>query len=385
MTGGFRIGRLFGIDVRVHPTWFLILLFLTAGLATGFFPSSFPGWSVNAYWAVALTASVLLFASVLVHEFAHALVAQRQGIEVKGVTLFLLGGVASIARDPSSPGREALMAGAGPLTSFVLGAASLALFALVPLPEVAAAVFLYLAIANVVLALFNLLPGYPLDGGRVLRALLWRLSGDQRRATRGAAWTGVVFGYGFVALGVVLLLGPSGLSGLWLAFVGWFLVQASRQALNNVALETRLDGVTAGALATEPGRWASPYVTVGHAADSYFAPGEDRCLPVRPQGEDRLYDGVVCVDQLDQRPAHAKDLWSVRVHDVMTAAEGVVEVTPDTPAAEAVRLMSAQDAPAVAVVDDGRLVGIVDRTAVLRRLRLARPKPSGRREPRAAA
>ena len=385
MTGGFKIGRLFGIEVRVNPTWFLILVFLTAGLATGYFPASFPGWSPDTYWGVALVASVLLFVSVLVHEFAHALVAQRQGIEVKGVTLFLLGGVASIARDPSSPGREAVMAGVGPLTSFALGGASLALFVYAPLPQVAAAVFLYLAIANIVLALFNLLPGYPLDGGRVLRALLWRLSGDQRRATRGAAWTGVVFGYGFIALGVLLFFGPSGFSGLWLAFVGWFLTQASRQTLHNAELEARLDGVTAGALAAEPGRWVPPYVTVDHAADAYFAAGEERCLPVRPQDDDRLYEGVVCVDQLDRRPPQAKDLWAVRVRDVMTAAQGIVEVTPETPAAEAARLMGAEGAPAVAVVEDGRLVGLVDRATILRRVHLGQRRTGVRREPRAAA
>lgn len=385
MTGGFSIGRLFGIEVRVHPTWFLIILFLTVTLATGFFPASFPGWGPEGYWAVALIASVLLFASVLVHEFAHALVAQRQGIEVKGITLFLLGGVAGIARDPSSPGREALMAGAGPLASFVIGGLSLAVATFAPLPQLAAAVFLYLALANIVLALFNLLPGYPLDGGRVLRALLWRLSGDQRRATRGAARTGVVFGYGFIALGVVQFVAGAGIGGLWLAFIGWFLTQASRQSLTDVDLETRLDGVTAGALAAEPGRWVPPYVTVDHAADTYFAPGEDRCLPVRPQDDDRLYDGVVCVDQLEARPPQARDRWAVRVRDVMTRADGVVEVTPETPAAEAARLMSAEGAPAVAVVDDGRLLGFVDRTAIVRRIHVPRRRPAGRRAPRVAA
>jgi len=385
MTGGFRIGRLFGIEVRVNPTWFLILILLTFMLATGFFPASFPGWSGDSYWAVALVASVLLFVSVLVHEFAHALVAKRQGIEVKSVTLFLLGGVASIEKDPSSPGREAAMAGAGPLASFAIGGASLAVFAFATLPEVVAAVFLYLALANIILAVFNLLPGFPLDGGRVLRAVIWRVSGDQRRATRGAAWTGVVFGYGFIGIGVLQLLGGSGLGGLWLAFIGWFLAQASRQTLAGAELEAKLDGVTAGALAAHPDRWVPPYVTVEHAADTYFTAGGDRCLPVRPQDDDRPFDGLVCVDQLERRPPRARDLWAVRVRDVMTGADGVVEVTPDTPAAEAARLMSAEGAEAVAVVEDGRLLGIVDRAAILRRLHVPRRRPAGHNESRAAA
>jgi len=184
---------------------------------------------------------------------------------------------------------------------------------------------------------------------------------------------------------VLQLLGGSGLGGLWLAFIGWFLAQASRQTLAGVDLETRLEGVTAGALAEEPGHWVPPYVTVEHAADTYFAPGEDRCLPVWPQDDERLYDGVVCVDQLQRKPPQAKDLWAVRVRDVMTAADGVVEVTPDTPAAEAARLMSAEGAPAVAVVDGGRLVGIVDRAAIVRRLNVPRRRATGHDESRAAA
>ncbi len=128
-----------------------------------------------------------------------------------------------------------------------------------------------------------------------------------------------------------------------------------------------------------------PYVTVDHAADAYFAAGEERCLPVRPQDDDRLYDGVVCVDQLDRRPPQAKDLWAVRVRDVMTAAQGIVEVTPETPAAEAARLMGAEGAPAVAVVEDGRLVGLVDRATILRRVHLGQRRTGVRREPRAAA
>ncbi len=385
MTSGFKIGRLFGIEVRINPTWFLILFFLTFMLATGFFPASFPGWTADSYWLVALAASVLLFASVLVHEFAHALVAKRQGIEVTSVTLFLLGGVASIAKDPASPGREAAMAGAGPLASLAVGGASLAMLAFVPLPEAAAAVLFYLAVANILLAAFNLLPGFPLDGGRILRALIWRLSGDQRRATRGAAWTGVVFGYGFIALGVLQLLSGSGVGGLWLAFIGWFLAQASRQTLTGADLEARLDGVTAGALATLPERWVPPYVTVEHAADRYFVPGEERCLPVRPQDDTRPFEGLVCVDQLEGQPPQTRDLWAVRVQDVMTAAERVVEVTPETPAAEAAQLMSARGADAVAVVEDGRLVGIVDRAAILRRLHVPRRRPTDRRESQAAA
>ncbi len=184
---GFKIGRIFGVDVAIHPSWFLVLGFFAYSLATGFFPRAYPGWGAAANWTTAIVATLLLFVSVLAHEFGHALVARSQGIPVRNITLFVLGGVAQLEREPDSPGHEAWMAIAGPLVSAAIGGVTLGAAYLLPGPEQVVAVLAYLGVANLALLAFNLLPGFPLDGGRVLRALLWRLTHDVVRATRWAA------------------------------------------------------------------------------------------------------------------------------------------------------------------------------------------------------
>jgi Zn-dependent protease/CBS domain-containing protein len=369
MTGGLKIGRLFGIEVFVHPTWFFILVFLTASLATGFLPQSFGGWSATMYWGIGLLATLLLFASVLAHEFGHALVALRQGIAVKGITLFLLGGVASISREPTSARRDAWLAGAGPLVSFAIGGASLALAWLVSLPEVAYAVVIYLAIANLALGVFNLVPAFPLDGGRILRAVLWAVLSDQERATAAAARVGVVFGFGFLALAAALVLSGNLGAAIWLGFIGWFVVQASRETVVRTRFERTLRGLTAESLAAPASRWVPPFVTLEAAQRAYFAPGEARCLPVEAEREGQAYDGVVCVDDLVRGTSDG--LGNERVRDVMTSADRLAVVAAEAPAVDALRLIGEGNMPAVAVVRGGRLVGLVDRLTLLRRLRMA--------------
>ncbi len=228
---GIRLGRLFGIEVAIHPSWFLVLAFFAFTLARGFFPTAYPGWSPALTWTTAIVATLLLFASVLAHEFGHSLVARSQGIPVRNITLFALGGVSQLEREPDSPGREAWMAIAGPLVSVVIGAASLGAAYVLPGPQQVVAVLAYLGVANLALVVFNLLPGFPLDGGRVLRALLWRISHDVVRATRRAAVVGQVFAWGFIALGAAQLVLAGGLGGIWLIFVGWLLIQAARASL----------------------------------------------------------------------------------------------------------------------------------------------------------
>lgn len=377
--GGIRIGTLFGFTIAIHPSWFIVLVVFSFSLATGFFPAVYEGWSQTVYWVVGIAASLMLFASVLVHELAHSFVARSQGIPVRDITLFLLGGVASIEKEASTPRREAALAGVGPLTSFALGLAFGLAARFAPLPEVLEALCLYLALTNVILAAFNLVPGFPLDGGRVLRAALWARSGDFHRATRTAARAGQGLGWLFIAGGVLIAFGGSVFSGLWLGFVGWVLVQASQATITQSALQRGLAGVTVARLMTPPVAWVSPYITLRAAADRYFLEHRARCLPVEPEAEGQVFDGVVCLSDLQRTP---RGEWDTdRVRDVMTAAEAVVTVAPSTPAADAMRLMAEHNVNQVAVVEDGRLVGFVDRAAVLRYMEFA---DLTRRDPRGA-
>jgi Zn-dependent protease/CBS domain-containing protein len=366
MKTSLRIARLFGIDVYVHASWFVILLVVSVSLAVSVFPGIYPWWSATTTYVVSAVAALLLFASVVVHELAHSVVAQAQGIRVKHITLFLLGGISALEEEPKSPGGEAFMAAIGPLSSLAIAGVCLGTAALAALPEVAAAVVVYLGWMNLLLALFNLLPGFPLDGGRVLRALLWARTHDFVKATRWAARTGRIFGYVLIAGGIVMFF-SSPVAGLWTAFIGWVLTQASQASYAQSVQSRLLDGVSAGRLMSAPGASIPPEITLQAAVERYFWAGDARCFPVR----DGLQDvaGVVCLDDLPRSPraTGAND----RVRDVMTPWSEVVSVRPETPASEAVRLMAEKHVDRIVVVHDERLVGIVDYTAILRHIELS--------------
>jgi Zn-dependent protease len=353
---GIKVGRLFGIVIRIRPGWFVIVGLLTVTLATVVLPAMFPASAVL-YWGLALTASLLLFASVLVHELAHSLVARAQGIEVRGITLFLLGGVSTIAEEPKGPWREVVMAGVGPLTSLALGGALLGAAAVLPEPAPLNALLLYLGSINIILAAFNMLPGFPLDGGRVLRAVLWAVLHDHVRATRGAAASGRLFGYAFIISGVLLVLRGAILSGMWMAFVGWMLVQSARSAGRLSVAEERLTGVAAAKLADPPPAWLPPRITLQAAVRDYLLPTQARCLPVAGAYEGE-FDGAVCLNDLR---AVDPRLWGHdRVSDVMRSREQTVEVGPEHPAIDVLHLLASGQARLVAIVYDGVLLGLVD-------------------------
>jgi len=356
VTGGIKIGRLFGIEVRVRGGWFVIVGLLTLSLATAVLPAMFEAGTAT-YWVLALVASLLLFASVLVHELAHSLVARAQGIEVRGITLFLLGGVSTIEDEPKGPWREALMAGVGPATSLVLGGALLGLAALVSAPPAVHALALYLGTLNLILAAFNMLPGFPLDGGRVLRAVLWGLWHDRARATSGAATAGSVLGYALIGAGGLFILQGALLSALWTAFVGWILVQSARSAARLGEAEKQLRGVPAGRLAEAPAAWVPPRITLSAAVRDYLAPSGARCLPVAG-GEEGGYEGALCA--ADVREVDPRRWDDVRVAEVMRGRDQAAEVDPDRPALDVLHGIASGGTGMVAIVREGRLLGLVD-------------------------
>jgi Zn-dependent protease/CBS domain-containing protein len=366
MKTSLRIARLFGIDVYVHVSWFVILLVVSVSLAVNVFPAIYPWWSTLTTYAVSAVAALLLFASVVVHELAHSVVAQSQGIRVKHITLFLLGGISALEEEPTSPGREAFMAVIGPLSSLAIAALCLAAAALTPLPEAVAAVVVYLGWMNLLLAVFNLLPGFPLDGGRVLRALLWARTHDFVKATRWAARTGHVFGYVLIAGGIVMFL-SSPAAGLWTGFIGWVLTQASQASYAQSVRSRALEGVSARRIMSAPGASMPPEITLEAAAERYFSGGVGRCFPVQDGAEG--FSGVVCLNDLrrSRRAAWGDD----RVREVMTPWKDVVSVSPETAVTEAVRLMDENHVDRVAVMHGDRLVGFVDRTAILRHIELS--------------
>jgi Zn-dependent protease/CBS domain-containing protein len=381
---GIRLGRLFGIEVAIHPSWFIVLVFFAFTLANGFFPSAYPGWSALVTWVTAVIATLLLFASVLAHELGHSLVARSQGIPVRNITLFILGGVAQLEREPDSPGHEAWMAIAGPLVSVAIGAATLGAAYALPGPEQVVAVLAYLGVANLALVAFNLLPGFPLDGGRVLRALLWRISHDVVRATRQAAAVGQVFAWGFIALGAAQLVLAGGLGGIWLVLVGWMMIQAARATARQTEMDHLLSGVPVARLMTTPDSWLPPYMTLDWAAKDRLRDWESRCLPVTAEDPAAEYGGLMCARDLQRvaRERHDRD----RVRDVMTPALRLPTVTPETEAAEVLRLLRERETDRAVVVDaGGRLLGFIDADAFVRFFTTARTRTRGAPTPHAPA
>jgi Zn-dependent protease len=229
--GRIRLGSIFGIDIRIDPSWFVIVFLILFSVTFDIFPATFRGLSIATYILMGLAGTVLFFVSLLIHELTHSLMARRHGIQVPAITLFIFGGMSHLGREAKSPAEEFQIAIVGPLASFALSA----LFGVIwwlgqraGLPVPVTGTSRYLAGVNFALAVFNLLPGFPLDGGRVLRAAVWKATGDVTRATRAAATGGKWFGYGLMALGALQFIAGNGMGGIWLVLIGWFLRNAAQ-------------------------------------------------------------------------------------------------------------------------------------------------------------
>jgi Zn-dependent protease/CBS domain-containing protein len=364
MGHGWRIGRLAGIDLAIHPSWLVIAFLITYSLAESQFPRQFPGWPDAQYWLVAGATAVLFFASVLAHELSHALVARRMGLKVEGITLFIFGGATTIDADSRTPREEALIALAGPATSLVLGAAFIAADLAITQPQLGALIG-WLGVVNLVLGAFNLIPGFPMDGGRVLRALLWRFRGDRLAATRNAALVGRTFAYVLIGLGVFLALQPGGLfGGIWLALIGWFLSTAAEATVAQAGVEHSLRGVRVRD-AMDPGPPAvSPNEPVADLVQERLLRGEDRAFLVRH--DDGGLAGLVTLSDVRRLP---REQWpEARVTDIMTRHADLATIEPDAQLSDALRLIQEREVAQLPVVEnDGRTtVGMVTRRGILR-------------------
>jgi Zn-dependent protease/CBS domain-containing protein len=390
MRSGFRIGRLFGINIYVDWSWLLIFFLVTWNLATSF-TQVHPTWAPALIWGVAIVAALLFFTSVLAHELAHSVVAQMQDIPVRNITLFLFGGVSNIQQEPKSPRAEFLMAIVGPFTSIVLGIVFLlAAGAAGGLPPNAATdpsaalagldpittILLWLGPVNILLGLFNLIPGFPLDGGRVLRAALWAVTGSFRTATRWASGVGQVVAWLLILTGIATIFGVqvpffgSGfVGGLWLAFIGWFLSSAAIQSEQQLILHDVLEGVPASRLMRSNVPTVPPTISVAELVHHYVMGTDERAFPV--MDGDRLV-GLITLEDIRKVAREAWDTTSANA--IMTPAEELTSVTPQTDAAEALDKLQQRDVRQLPVVSEGHLVGMVRRRDIMRWLQLRSPE-----------
>ena len=367
----FRVGRVFGIPIEVNATWLIIFGLLSFTLATGYYPSiaatkDAPTWQVA---VVAVVSALLFFASVVLHELGHSLVARAGGVKVNRITLFLLGGVSQMEDEPHSAGREFVMAFAGPAVSFVI--ALLAFIGGQGLRQMDAQWWLwaplgYLALVNMLVGIFNLLPGFPLDGGRVLRSILWGATGDLLKATKWAARVGQVIGWGMVLLFVFNLLSGGSLSGgdplglIWLALIGWFVASMAATAYRQALLKRQLSAFSVRSAMSPSPQTIPGEISLEDSAHLYFLGGRHSRYPVLHGGQ---IIGLITLPMLKDVP---RDQWPFTI--VAQAADrdlAQLLIDADAHVDEAlVRL--AQDRPgALLVVAEGRLVGILTRSDVV--------------------
>jgi len=387
MRSGFRIGKIAGINIHVDWSWILIFLLVTWNLAAAVFPSLHPDWGVGLTIAVSVAASLLFFLSVLLHELAHSLVAKARGLPVRRITLFFFGGVSNIEREPPSPGTEFFMAVVGPLTSILLGVLFIWLgrqnvpamatglndpMQLLRGLDPLSTMLLWLGPVNILIGLFNLIPGFPLDGGRILRSILWAVTDNFRKATRWATALGQAMGWLMILAGVAMIfganlpvLGTGITNGIWLAFIGWFLINAASQSYQQVLVEDMLEGVPITRLMREPAPAVPPDLPVSDLVYEHVMRGDERAFPVVEV--DRLL-GVVYAENL--RDVDRSAWETTKVRDVMVPQTDLDVVTPREDAMDAFQKLASKDMRQIPVVQNGKLVGMLPRRDILRWLQL---------------
>src|SRR5947209_5979284 len=273
MPGSFRIGSIAGIDIFIHVSWLIILVFLTFDLANSWFPTTNPGFSMSTYLLMGFSAALLLFVSVLLHELAHSLVARARGLPVKNIVLFIFGGVSNIEQEPESPGVEFQMAFVGPVVSLLIGAVCYVLS--LPLRGVNSpleSLLLYLTVSNILLGIFNLLPGFPLDGGRVLRSIIWKITGSAQKATRIATFVGQALAYLIILWGIIQFFSGTAFAGLIIIFTGWFLLNAAQSARAQSTIESVFRGVSVGEVMSTSVVTVPANISLQKLVDEYFLP-----------------------------------------------------------------------------------------------------------------
>ena len=362
----WRIGKVFGIDIKIDSSWLIIFALVIWTLAGSYFPEQYPRWPTWLHWTVGVITSILFFGSVLGHELAHSLVAIGQGEEVRSITLFIFGGVARITEEPDEPLKELLMAIVGPLFSLVTAMVFGVLqFLTRGLSQPLGALARYLAMINVSLAIFNLIPGFPLDGGRVVRALIWGLSGNLKVATRLASWAGQGIAFLFMLGGTWQIFGGRWLDGLWIIFIGWFLHSAATSGYRQVLVKEMLGEIRAGDLMITDFATVSGDLTLQQLVDEYVLRLREHSYPVADGG---LLRGIICLHDVKTVP---RERWSSTwVSEVMTPWAELETVSPGDDGSAVLARLNARDVRQLPVVEGERLIGLLRRSDVLRYLQL---------------
>lgn len=365
MEQSLQLGRFKGIPIGIHYTWLIAFGLITVSLVF-YYTKQYPDWMPETKLVIGLLTSLLFFLSVIGHELAHSLVALAKGIPVKSITLFVFGGISQITREAATASTEFQIAVVGPLSSLLIGGL---FWLLAPLTEAIsqplAESFHWLGYINFLLALFNLIPGFPLDGGRVLRSLIWWVKEDFDAATRIAAAVGKVISYGFIFIGIWWLFQGELINGLWIAFIGWFLLNAAQANVMQLTLRDALAGIVAESLMNRQCATVSPSIPLSDFVHDYLLKTGQRCYVVT-EG-DRVF-GLITPREVSAVPRTEWETTSVMA--AMTRFENLKWVRPRESAMSVMEKMNTENVNQLPVIDGGRLLGIISRETLLNQIQL---------------
>lgn len=365
MEANVNLGKIFGIPVGLHLSWFLIFILLTWSLATGFFPREYPALAGIYNWALGLVTSLLFFGSVLAHELAHSVVAKRNQVPVRRITLFIFGGVAQIDQEPRSAGAEFRIAIAGPATSLTLAAIFAVVWWLERFIPFLAAPMLWLARINFILAVFNLIPGFPLDGGRVLRSIVWKITKNYQKATHIATFMGQIVAVGFIGLGIFTIFRGNFLNGIWFVFIGWFLQNAAAASYAQTSVQHALRGVTVSQVMSRECAKVPRLLTLRQLVDEKILSGGQRCFFVAGNGD---LEGMITLRDIAAVP---QQKWRfTTTEQVMVPYDRLVKVHPDMELLTALHAMDDANVAQVPVVEGNSIVGMLSREQILHYIRI---------------
>jgi len=363
MRSSFQIGRLFGISIKIDYTWFVIFALIAWTLGVHYFPLYYHFWSKSTYWIMAIITAIVFFASVIAHELAHSLVSKAKGVPVNSITLFIFGGVAEISDEPKKPGGEFWMAIVGPLTSLTIAIIFRILYLLFGEHRTPfSAMALWLSFINLTIALFNLIPGFPLDGGRVLRSIIWGITKNLRTATRAASIVGRLVAYLFILWGIWMIFTQNRVfDGIWIAFIGWFLENAASSSYRQMALREALQGMKVRDIMASDCINLPKDLTVREFVDSYILQHSNhQCFPVTDN--DKII-GIVTLQKVKDIP---KDDWyKMTMEEAMTPLHEMASVKPEDEVFTVMQKMAIERANQFPVVENGQLIGTVSRDNIL--------------------
>jgi Zn-dependent protease/CBS domain-containing protein len=363
MKGSFKIGKIKGILIEVNASWFVIFALVTYTLASGYFPVYYPDFDPTTRWVSSSAIALLFFVSVLLHELSHSLVSLKLGMPVKSITLFIFGGIAQIEQEPDEPMKELKMAIAGPgMSIFLFGLFFLLsiIFKNFGAPEAAVVSLGYLSTINLSLAIFNLVPAFPLDGGRVLRAIIWRFTGNLQKSTKITSAMGSIFGYFLITFGVLLLLNNYIINGIWLVFIGWFINQMSKDSYQSMLLSDIFDKINIREFMTGKVVTVDRSMSVQELVDNYFYKYKFAIFPVSQDG--RII-GIVSAASVKQLETGTRS--QATVGSITTPLSDKLIISPDDIVSTAMTRLRSNGIGRVLVMDQDNLLGIVSNTDIL--------------------